>query len=382
MKIAIVDYQVVRTNPSGSCNLSIITGLSGEHQFVVFSNEFENPAPDRVQWIKVPAIRRPLVALFLSFHLTAALRYLRHCKIRKEDPGLVQSVESNFGFGTLVYAHFCHRWFLKHKWRDCKPRQPVRRFLRWADHKFHAWLEPLALKRSRKVVVPSWGLARELCAEYPFVAPKIQVIPNPVDTGRFSKPADFDAAALRAKLGISASDRMLVFVALGQFERKGLPLILDALNASRETRCKLVVVGGTPSLIRSYQQRAAERRLQAVVQFVGVQTDIRPYLWAADLFLLPSHYEVFPLALLQASAAGCPVLTTRLNGVEEFLDERSAFLVEATSGSIQSALAKFHQTPQDALAGMAARAQAAAAAYDLNAFTRAWRLLYRELSTP
>src|SRR6516225_6361681 len=117
MKIAIYDYQVTRNNPAGSCHRAVIAGLSDEHDFSVFSVEFDNPRPEKVSWTHLLAIRRPLAALFISFHASALIQWWK-ARWRKQRFAVVQSIESNFGFGEIVYSHFCHRWFLKHRWRD------------------------------------------------------------------------------------------------------------------------------------------------------------------------------------------------------------------------------------------------------------------------
>ncbi|HRL14465.1 MAG TPA: hypothetical protein PKX07_21465, partial [Aggregatilineales bacterium] len=73
MRIAILDYQVVPTNAIGNCDRTILNGLADEHEFVVFALEFDNPRPDRIKFVKIPAVRKPLAALFVTYHLTAPL---------------------------------------------------------------------------------------------------------------------------------------------------------------------------------------------------------------------------------------------------------------------------------------------------------------------
>jgi len=104
-----------------------------------------------------------------------------------------------------------------------------------------------------------------------------------------------------------AITNVLVFVALGHYERKGLPLLFEALRALNDSRLKMVVVGGSQNGIAAYRERANKGGLNGNVKFLQTQKDIRPYLWAADALTLPSHYEVFPLAVLEAAAAGLPL---------------------------------------------------------------------------
>ncbi|MGH7178375.1 MAG: hypothetical protein ACREJC_13435, partial [Tepidisphaeraceae bacterium] len=75
MRIAILDYQVRRTNPIGSCHLQMIQGLCREHDFVVFAADFENPDPGRVKFVRVPVPTRPLALLFVAYHLLVPVCY-------------------------------------------------------------------------------------------------------------------------------------------------------------------------------------------------------------------------------------------------------------------------------------------------------------------
>jgi glycosyltransferase involved in cell wall biosynthesis len=379
MKIAVFDYQVVASNPAGSCHQAMIAALASEHEFTVFANQFDNPAPDQVRWVHVPAIRRPLAALFVTFHVTALFRYLQ-ARWQRRGFALVQSIESNFGAGDLVYSHFCHCWFLRHKWKSCGAAG-FRGLLRWMDHFFHAALEPWAMHRAKWIIVPSRGLARELRETYPFTESKLRVIPNPVDLDSYRKPATYDPSALRMELGIRPGELMIVFVALGHFERKGLPVLLEALAGRRESSLRLVVVGGSSATLRSYRNRVRTLRLQQHVSFVGHQADVRKYLWSADLFALPSLYETFGLAVVQAAAASCPVLVTRLNGVEDFLDASTALMVEPDVPSVGAGLDRFLRLSAQDLEQMTERARAAVSNYGVDRFSAEWRALYRLLES-
>src|SRR5206468_1173234 len=141
------------------------------------------------------------------------------------------------------------------------------------------------------IVVPSNGLARELQTESPRFASKLRVLANPVDIQRTKWPPDFERCAMRKAMNLGSDDIGLLFVALGHFERKGLPLILQAMT-QLPANAKLNVVGGETSQIEPYKKRASQLEIASRVRFHGMQRDVRPYLWASDLFLLPSVYEV------------------------------------------------------------------------------------------
>ncbi len=334
MHIAIFDYKVIPNNPTGGCNLRMLKGISHTHEVTVFSVEFENPDPERICWVQIPSPTRPLVLLFSVYFLLAPLYYWVHCLRHQVHFDRVLIVESNLSFGDISYAHFCHRSYLKKYW-DKTESSGFRRGLRWMFHKFQASVEPWSFHRVQHIVVPSQGLARELEQEYPYSKDKIHVFPNPVDTQRMRPPDAPERERFRQKFGIHSEDLVLLFIALGDFERKGLPLILEALARLNLPQIKLFVVGGEEDLVSTYQSRVTKMGLAEKVVFTGMQKDVRPYLWAADVFMLPSSYEVFPLVVLEAAAARLLLVVTALNGVEEFLrDGENGILVERTSMGI------------------------------------------------
>jgi glycosyltransferase involved in cell wall biosynthesis len=118
-------------------------------------------------------------------------------------------------------------------------------------------------------------------------------------------------------------------------------LILEALARLDLSQIKLLIVGGEDDLVSTYQSRVKKMGLGKKVIFTGMQKDVRPYLWAADVFMLPSSYEVFPLVVLEAAAARLLLVVTALNGVEEFLrDGENGILVERTAIGIAEGIRK------------------------------------------
>jgi glycosyltransferase involved in cell wall biosynthesis len=250
VRIAVFDYRITPNNPIGSCHLAMLRALAAEHEFTVFAVEFENPCPQKIRWVRVPSPLRPMALLFVAYHFMATLCCLLYRLRGGKKFDLVQALESNLLFGDLLYSHFCHRMYLKHHWTSARG---LRGWLRWLDHQLHAWMETFTYSRARQVVVPSTGLARELRAEFPCIEHKLTVLPNPISLERLQMPGEFDRRAFRHSLGIDEQDVAALFVALGQFERKGLPLLLQAL--ARTGQVKLVVVGGDTDLIARYRQR-------------------------------------------------------------------------------------------------------------------------------
>jgi glycosyltransferase involved in cell wall biosynthesis len=380
LRIAIFDYKITRNNPIGSCHLAMLRALAGEHEFTVFAVEFENPCPQKIRFVRVPSPTRPLALLFVVYHFMAPLCYLLYRVRGGAKPDLVQALESNLAFGDLLYSHFCHGMYLKHHWSKSGAKG-LRGWFRWLDHQLHAWMENFTYPRARQIVVPSRGLARELKTEFPYIEDRLTVLPNPISLQRLQMPGDFDRQAFRQNLGIEDRDLVGLFVALGQFERKGLPLLLQALGTPEMQRVKLIVVGGEPDLIARYADETTRNQLGNRVKFVGMQSDVRPYLWSSDVFVFPSLYETFSLVTYEAAASGLPIVVSQLYGVEDLLvDGNNGFLIKTSVAGVREGLERVLGLSPDDRHAMGQRARLAASGCSEEHFVDAWRAFYSRLT--
>jgi len=138
--------------------------------------------------------------------------------------------------------------------------------------------------------------------------------------------------ALKSKLGLGDDERIVL--AVGRLSReKGHRDLMEALALLRESnpelKFKLLVVGEGPEQER-LGQAVETRGLSARVRFIGHVEDVAPYYAIADVLALPSHSEGSPNVLLEAMAAGVPVVATSVGGVPEIaIDDESALLVPA-----------------------------------------------------
>jgi glycosyltransferase involved in cell wall biosynthesis len=362
--VSIFDQNIVRTSPAGSCVLRIAEELAGAYALRLFSNRAEIAEGKGVHKTKVPLPPGPVVLRSVLFTVFCSFAYW----LTPGRRSFTISTEGTFPFCDLCYAHFCHRVFLREH-RAAIGGGPLRRMARTLNHVWASFTERLAFRSARIIVAPSEGLARELMRAYPKAASgKIRVIPNPVDLA----PLDPGGTPGRGPVGETLR---LSFCALGNFERKGLRLILEALARIPHVDAQLTVIGGTPGEISDYERLAVGIN----VRFVGFQTDVRPYLLASDAFLFPSAYEVFPLVCLQAAAAGLPLLVTRLYGVEEFMrDGETGWVVERTAESIAAAIVQAAaDRPRLRAMGLAARKRVEP--YGEAEFRRRWRSLIESL---
>lgn len=137
------------------------------------------------------------------------------------------------------------------------------------------------------------------------------VVGLPVDTDHYA-PLDGERSVVRAQLGLGSG---LVAVCVGRISRqKGQRALAAAWEAAAPRDSELVFVGpGDQSEIEA----AAPTTMGRSIRCVGSQEDVRPWLWAASVSVLPSLYEGQSVAMAEALACGVPVVMTDVNGARE-----------------------------------------------------------------
>jgi len=229
-----------------------------------------------------------------------------------------------------------HRAWLQHRRKMLTPlRQLTAGFRR--KHRDIVRLEE-ALFRDRaagRVIANSRMVKNEIAAFYNYPPEKIELIYNGVPLDAF-RPSTELRAAQRSLLGLSEHDIALLFVGSG-WERKGLRQAVQALEACSAPRLQLFVAG-----------RGNEREFRARgVHFCGVVRDMPALYAAADIFVLPTFYDPFSNACLEALAAGLPVITTRANGFHEIIEQgvHGAIIDEASDVEAIARTIKFWSEP-------------------------------------
>lgn len=165
-------------------------------------------------------------------------------------------------------------------------------------------------RKAERVIVNSKMVKDEIFDTYCYRPDQIDVIRNGVPVDRFKFDPKVREQA-RADLGLTPELTTLLFVGSG-WERKGLRFAIDALKKVEQPNLRLLVAG-----------RDDPDRYQAPrVQFLGELTNLRPIYFASDIFILPTIYDPFSNASLEALAAGLPVITTRANGFSEIMEDR------------------------------------------------------------
>jgi UDP-glucose:(heptosyl)LPS alpha-1,3-glucosyltransferase len=201
-----------------------------------------------------------------------------------------------------------HRAWLERKAQfETKLKKIVRRFN--PKHDALLRLEKALLRHggARRVIANSAMVRDEIVRYYGFADDAIDLIRNGVRVSDFG-PAPRKRAGARAQLRIGVDEIAVLFLGSG-WERKGLRFAVAAIE---KRRMRLLVAGRGNR--RKYRSGSAT--------FLGEIEDARLPLAAADIFILPTLYDPFSNASLEAMAAGLPVITTRANGCSEIIEPK------------------------------------------------------------
>jgi UDP-glucose:(heptosyl)LPS alpha-1,3-glucosyltransferase len=180
---------------------------------------------------------------------------------------------------------------------------------------------------------------------------------------------------MREKVGVGDTVPIVLFVGSG-FERKGLPGLLDAFALLPASSAQLWVVGHDKSAL-AMQKKAAKLDLAERVRFWGPQKDVRPFYGAADIFALPTLYDPFPNAALEALACGLPVVTTTSCGAAELITAANGAVVAANDVAALAAAINALCLPGRA-AAMREAARASVSGLDLASMAQHLTALYAQ----
>lgn len=185
--------------------------------------------------------------------------------------------------------------------------------------------------------------AADLASTYPRIVPTTAIIGNGVDTQRFMPPTDEERTEWRAVLGLAPDDFAILFVG-HEYDRKGLPAVLDAMRGS-PAHWHLVVVGGTNHMVQRLRASAVGSSLGSRLHTPGAVADPRPYFHASDVLAFPSYYESYGLVVVEALACGLPVVATPTGCVPDVVQHGiNGLVLDPDARGLRSAMSRVDET--------------------------------------
>jgi UDP-glucose:(heptosyl)LPS alpha-1,3-glucosyltransferase len=151
----------------------------------------------------------------------------------------------------------------------------------------------------------------EIVEYFGYPAEQIHVVYNGVPPALSLDDSAKARAEVRQELGLQEHDYVVLFAGSG-WERNGLRYAVEAINEAAVAKPVLLVAGSGKKRAMPNSERT---------RYLGPVPGLSRYLAAADAFILPTIYDPFSNASLEAMAAGLPVITTTANGFAEILED-------------------------------------------------------------
>jgi len=192
---------------------------------------------------------------------------------------------------------------------------------------------------ARLIIANSRMVAGEIARYFQLSEERVRVIHTGLPSASFNRqPSSADRARTRSRLGLKEEECAVLFAGSG-WERKGLRFAIQAVNRTSNAKLLVAGAGKRGGLPASGQTR-----------FLDAVTQMGELMEAADIFLLPTIYDPFSNASLEAMAAGLPVITTEANGFAEIMrpgEDGEALRTPADIDGIAAAIEKWsaRETP-------------------------------------
>ncbi|MBI5342810.1 MAG: glycosyltransferase family 4 protein [Deltaproteobacteria bacterium] len=287
----------------------------GKYEFHVFANRWSSRC-EEIVFHKIPAIRFPRFLRPIGFAWFAD----RMAAEGKFD--LVHSHERIYRADVFSLHSVPHAGWV----RAVRRKRPSLFDLATVS------VEKRMMESGARYFLPVSTLAMEAFArEYRIDPSRFRVMHPGVDAGMFS-PADRSSCRLevRARHGIGPSETIVLFVGMN-FEVKGLDGIMASVARAREMpggrNLLLLVVGKGDT--RKYERIAHGMGIGDAVVFAGPQAQgVERYYLASDIFMMLSKFDTFGMAVLEAMAAGLPVVISGGVGAKDLVENgRNGFVV-------------------------------------------------------
>jgi UDP-glucose:(heptosyl)LPS alpha-1,3-glucosyltransferase len=234
-------------------------------------------------------------------------------------------------------------------------------------------LERLHFERRayRKLTATTAEVRQDLKNFYGVPEEDVVIVPNGFSPEEFSPKRRIERReVMRSELELAPEHVAMLFTA-HELDRKGYRTILHAMRQLARKDLRLLVVGRPPTA--TVMSLAAEYGVADQVIACGSTSNVSRFHAAADLFVLPTQYEAFCLAILEALGSGLPVVTTNVPGARDaIVSGENGLLINRPDDGEELAAALARMTDADFRACLTDRAPATVAKYQWPVVMRAY----------
>ncbi len=185
-------------------------------------------------------------------------------------------------------------------------------------HKFTYYLNKLSFSSQQKVIAVSEDVAQSIKLHYKKPYPQVQVVLNGINTEKFSKNWS-NNQDVRKELNIPGNAIVIGLACVFRVQKRLLTWLEVARQLHQQFKGLHFIIAGDGPLKEEVHAKAASMDMAGHIHFVGLQSEIRPYLKAMDIFMMSSEFEGLPIALLEAMSMECMPACTAAGGIPELV---------------------------------------------------------------
>jgi len=312
-----ISYFVPRCTPDNSHGRYIIelaSRFGSEHDVTINAGVFWPPLRSRVRCRFLPVPNRPALIRLGALWLTSNI-----ARDRKRSD-IVHVNGADAPVGNVVTAQCCNAVMRN---AGHKPG-----FIRKLNYAVGVPAEKYCMTKesTKRVIAISNQVKNEIVKAYEVDPSRISVVYHGVDLDLFNPQHRAQARqSVRMQMGIGPEEFLVVFVG-GDYRLKGLVPLLEATQRVGG-RIKILGVGIEPD--SELRALVAANGYRDLVKFVPNTPRIAELYSAGDCYVLPTLYDTFSMATLEAMACGLPVIVSRKAGITELLSStRDCFILE------------------------------------------------------
>ena len=184
-------------------------------------------------------------------------------------------------------------------------------------HPIYLFLEKRCFKNAKCIIANSQMVKEQIINSYDINPNKIRVIFSGIESKEIHYQKAFEK--LSKQYLLNEDQFILLYVGSG-FKRKGVKEFLEIISRLDKNNIMAFVIGKEKN-INYYQNLTKELNLEKKVVFTGPREDVDDFYTISDIFILPTYYEPFSNAILEAMQFENVVFTTKQNGASEILDD-------------------------------------------------------------
>jgi len=344
-KLAIVAHNI---NNRGGMEIHLsemIKRLSKDYEVTVIASELSGVFLN-IKFIKIPVPQRPVFfkSVFFAIMASLVLFFKKYDFVHTTGAIVFNRVD-------MSTIHFCHRAYrslglndrLKHT------KSFAHKINSWLQGNFALMMEGICYQPNHisHLVVVSEHVKKEVLEHFHYKENDISIIYNGVDVSVFKPATIEEKKSYKDSLGIPEDALVFVFVG-GDWSRKGLRILLEAFqellrkNAGLKAKVLVVGKGDKQAILKGLSKTVTNH-----IIFHGFKENPSDLYRLSDIYVLPSLYETFSIASLEAGACGLPVIMTSV-GIANVIaeDNITGYTVERNKESVLEAMEKLALNPE------------------------------------